>query len=236
MARGREFPGQMTNIFDEIEEDLRKDRARRLWEKYGKVFLAVGVLIVAVIAGWRGYQGWQASQAAATGDRFMAAMTLATRGQHAEAARAFEQLTRDGTGGYPILARFRLATELAAAGDRDGAVRAFDALAADTSIGPVFQDLARVRAGYLLVDSAPLADLTRRLEPLAAAGGAFRNSARELLGLAAIRAGDAPAAARWFEAIVTDTDAGEGFRNRAGLALTVLAGDGVTPESARSTR
>lgn len=226
----------MTNIFDEIEEDLRKDRARQLWQKYGKVFLVAGVVLVAVIAGWRGYQGWQASQAAATGDRFMAAMALANRGQHAEAARAFEQLTRDGTGGYPVLARFRLATEQAAAGDRDAAVRGFDALASDGAVGALMQDVARIRAAYLLVDTAPLAELTRRLEPLAAANGAFRHSARELLGLAAVRTGDLAAAARWFEQVVTDPDAGEGFRNRAGLALTVLAGDGVMPESARGTQ
>jgi len=221
----------MTNLLDEIEEDLRKDRLKRLWDRYGVLIIGLAVLFVAAIAGWRGYVGYQQSQAAATGDRWQSAIQVSTTGNHADAVQAFERLAREGTGGYPILARFRLAAERHMADDTEGAIRAFDELAADTGVSALWRDLARIRAAILLVDLRP-AEVAQRVEGLAVAQGAFRHTARELMGLATFRAGDAPGAVRWFEQAITDAEAPEGLRQRAGLILTILAADGVTPRQA----
>lgn len=219
----------MTDILDEIEQDLRRDRMKRFWQRWGWLVLTVAVVFVAIIAGWRGYVGWQNSRSAATGDRYVQAIEAAERGDHEAAARELEALTRDAPGGYPTLARFSLAATLAARGDQAGAVAAFDALAADASLPQSFRDIARIRAGLLLVDNAPYAEVQRRLEPVAVNGNPFRNTARELLGLAAYRVEERQTAARWFRDLVVDPDATESARNRGSLVLTMLAADGVTP-------
>jgi hypothetical protein len=219
----------MTDILDEIEQDLRKDRMRRFWKRWSWLVLSVAVVFVLVVAGWRGYVGWQNSRSAATGDRYVQSLEAAERNDHEAAIRELEALARDAPGGYPTLARFRLAASLAGRGDNAGAVAAFDALAADASLPQNFRDVARLRAGLLLVDNAPYAEVQRRLEPVAAAGNPFRHTARELLGLAAFRTDERETAARWFRDLVVDGAAPEGARNRASLALTMLAADGVTP-------
>ena len=123
-------------------------------------------------------------------------MTLAETGKHQEAADAFAKVAKDGAGGYPTLARLREAAELSSR-DAKAGVAAFDAIAADSGVGQRFQDLAALRAGFLLVDTAPLNEMTRRLEPIAGAGRdlpAFRARAAGALGLARERYPRRPAA------------------------------------------
>ena len=119
-----------------------------------------------------------------------------------------------------MLARFREAAELAKT-DGAAAVKAYDALAADGGLGRAMQDLAAVRAGLILVDTAPLAELSARLEPLTAADRPFRHTARELLALGAWRAGDAAAAKKWFDLIATDAETPAGTRQRIDVLMTL---------------
>jgi hypothetical protein len=211
----------MADIFDEVEEDLRKARFEALVKKYWPALLTAAAVVVVVVGGWRFYEYRQAQQSAAAGARFAAALRL-SRTDGAEAEKQFQSLAADAPSGYRILSRFRQATELGTR-DKDAAVRAYDALAADPAIGPVLQDVARIRAGYLLVDSAPAAEVNRRVEALAMPGGTFRHSARELLALAALKAGDRPAAERWLKAITDDAETPQGVRGRADLMATVFA-------------
>jgi hypothetical protein len=108
--------------------------------------------------------------------------------------------------------------------DPKAAVAAYDAIASDGSVPRVFQELAAIRAALLLVDSAPLSEMTRRLEPLAQPDSTFRHSAREILALAAFKAGDKTAAKKWFDMIASDADTPQSLRGRIDVLMT-LSGD-----------
>ena len=82
------------------------------------------------------------------------------------------------------------------------AIAAYEKIAADGAVGPVLQDLAALRAGALLIDAGSFDEARRLLEPLTGPDRTFRHTARELLALAAWRAGDATAAKRWFDMII----------------------------------
>ena len=140
-------------------------------------------------------------------------MTLAEAGKHQEAEAAFAKLASAGSAGYRVLARLREAAELART-DSKAAVVAYDEIAADKSAGQVIQDLAALRAGFLLVDSASYSDMRSRLEPLTGTERAFRHGARELLALSAWKSGDMAAARQWTEMIMTDPQTPAGARSR----------------------
>lgn len=214
----------MPDIFDEVEEDLRRARFEALFKKYWPAMATVAAIVVAVVGGWRFHDWRQAQQSAAAGARFEQAIR-ATGTSPAEADRLLVALAADAPSGYRILARFRQATQVAAADPR-GAVEALDRLAEDPGIGPLFQDLARIRAAYLLIDIAEPAEVTRRVEPVASAGRGFRHSARELLAMAALKAGDRPGVERWVKAIQEDRDSPQGVRGRAELIATVAGAAG----------
>jgi len=214
---------RVADIFHEVDEEVRRERLKKIWDRYGAVIVGLALLIVVGVGGWRAYQWWEAQRAAESGAAFEAAVTLAEEGKHAEARAAFDQLAAEGTAGYRLLARFRAAAELAAT-DKPEAAKAYDALAADGSLGSILQDLARVRAGLLLVDTTGYDDMRNRLEPLSGADRPFRHTARELLALSAWRAGDAEATRRWGEMVTQDPESPAGLRSRIEMLLA-LAGD-----------
>ena len=89
------------------------------------------------------------------------------------------------------------------------------------SLDRTLRDLAAVREGMILVDTAPLAELTGKLEPLTTADRPFRHTARELLALSAWRNGDAAAAKRWLDLIATDAETPAGTRARMEVLMTL---------------
>lgn len=213
----------MSDIFDEVDEEVRREQIKKFWDRYGNLVMVLAVLIVAAVGGWRGYQYWQDKKATETGAQFTAAALLAEQGKHEEAEKAFARVAQEGTAGYRVLARLREAAELTTR-DPKAAVALYDDLAASSSTSQPLKDFAAVRAAMLLVDSAPLADLTRRLEPISAAGAPFRHSARELLAFAAWKAGDTAAVRKWTELIRADQETPASLRQRVEVLMS-LAGE-----------
>jgi hypothetical protein len=215
----------VADIFQEVDEEIRREQLKRLWERYGNFIIAACVLVVVGVGAWRGYEWWEAKKAAENGAAFEQAVTLAESGKQQEAEAAFAKLATDGSTGYRVLARLREAAELART-DRKASVAAYDGIAGDRSVGQVIQDLAALRAGYLLVDTASYGDMRARLEPLAGPERTFRHSARELLALSAWRGGEIGAARQWTEAIMTDPHTPPGLRSRAEVLSELITSSG----------
>lgn len=214
----------MSDIFREIDEEVRREQFMKLWERYGNLLIAACVVLVVAVAGWRIYEWQQNEKAAAAGAKFETAVALASQGKTKEAEEAFGKLATDGTASYRMLAKFREAAEQASR-DPKAAVAAYDQLAADSSIGKVFQDLAALRAGTILVDTAPYSDIKQRLEPLTAPDRAFRHSARATLALAAWRAKDAAAMKQWSDMVLADADTPTGVRGQVQMLLALSDAD-----------
>ena len=215
----------MADIFHEVDEEVRRERLQKLWDRYSIYIIALAVLIVAGIGGWRGYEWWIAKQAAAAGAKFETALTLSEQGKHSEAEATFAKIAAEAPAGYRVLARFRAAAELAQTKPAD-AVTAFDKIAADGSLGQTLQDLASLRAGMLLVDSAPLAEMKKRLDPIAEAGRSFRSSAREMLALSAWHNHDFTMARHYIDMMANDAETPPGTRARAEVLSALIAAGG----------
>jgi hypothetical protein len=205
----------MSDIIREVDEELRRERLANIWKKYGGLIAFGAFLIVAGTAGWRGYEYYADKQAEAASERFVAAQKLAAdAGKTDEAIAALKPLTADSPAGYRLLSRFALAAELGQKDAKEGAA-AFDAIANDTSVEPLMRQLASVRGAALVVDSADLAEMQKRLAPALADGSAFRHSAMELSALAHLRAGNQGEAQKLFLQLAFDPETPPGLRNRA---------------------
>jgi hypothetical protein len=212
----------LADIFDEIEEDLRKERAKKLWDRYGWIVLVAAGAIVLGIAGWRGWQWYQHREAAAAANRFLAAASAADRGEPAAAAEAFAALSAEAPAGYRLLARLREAGAKARLGQAEEAVALYDSVAADSAAPPLYRDLAALLSVLHQADRGDPRALADRLAPLAAEGAPFRHSAQELQAVLAERRGDRAEARRLLEALSQDRSAPEGVRRRAGQMLAAL--------------
>lgn len=212
----------MTDIFREVDEDLRRERYKKLWDRFGAYVIALAILIVVGVSGYKAWEWWEKTQAAATGDSFLSALELSEAGKHAEAIAALDVVAADGSGDYPVLATFRSAGEKAASGDQAGAVAAYDAVAAERGLPPLVGDLARIRAALLLTDTQSPEELRSRIGDLADTGSPWRHTAREILGLASYRTNDMTAARKYFDEIVNDQESAQGVRQRAQLMLALI--------------
>lgn len=211
----------MSEIFNEIDEDLRREQLKKLWDKYSFLIIGVAILIVAAVGGWRGYQYLEAKKAAEAGSAFEAAVALSEQGKKAEAEAAFTKIATEGAKGYRALARLRAAADAAAA-DPKAAAKLYDSIAADPGISVTEQDLARIRAASLVMETEPYADMLKRLEAATAEGRTFRHTARELLALSAYRANDATAARQWLDMIGNDARTPASLRSRAEALQALL--------------
>jgi hypothetical protein len=215
----------VADIFHEVDEEVRREQLKKLWQRYGNYIVAACLLVIVGVGAWRGYDWWQTKKAAESGAAFEQAVALAEAGKRGEAEAAFAKLATDGTGGYRVLARLREAAELAPT-DRKAAVKAYEDIGADRSAGQVIQDLAILRAGYLLVDTSSYGDMRALVEPLTGPERPFRYSARELLALSAWKEGDMGAARQWTDMIIADPQSPQATRSRAQVLSELIAARG----------
>ena len=209
----------MSDIFNEVDEELRRERLKAVWERFGGLIIGVALLIVIAVGGWRAYEWWEAKKAAEAGAVFEQAVTLASEGKYDEAEASFARIASDNTA-YRVFAKLRQAAEMARR-DRDGALKIYDELAGQTGIGQPLQDLARVRGGMLLLDTATLTEMRARLEPATEGGRVFRHSAREVMAFSAWKAGDATATKQWYDAIIADPETPVGVRTRTEMLMAL---------------
>ena len=211
----------------EVDEDVRNEQFKDLWNTYKWLIIGGAVAIIASTAGYIAWEDYTQRAAGASGDRFIEAVELSSEGKHDEAIMVLEALGKDGVGEYPALATIRLAAEYAKQGNIDKAIEAFDKIAADNEFDATLRNVARLRAGLILVDHGTYEEVSMRLEAMAETGQPFRHSAREGMGLSAWKHRKYEQSHRWFSAIAEDADAPGGIRSRVIIMLELLAGKGV---------
>ena len=212
----------------EVNDEIRREQAQALWDRFGPAILGLAILVVLGTAAFVGYRYWDESRANRSGDAFSQALKLANDGKSDDALTALAALETDGYGAYPLLARMRAATVKADKGDFAAAVADFDGVAADTAIPQGIRDMARLRAALLLVDHGSFADVSSRVEALTADNNTLRHTAREALGLAAWKEGKTQDALKLFDQIAADDGAPRNARQRATLMSELIRGSGAS--------
>ena len=172
----------MSDIFQEVDEEVRRDKALEFWKKHQNLVIAAVALIVLATAGYRFYENRKIAAEQAAGAAFQQALALDRDGKGADAQTALAALAADAPHGYQTLARLAGAASRARPIPK-GALAVYDALAADRSIGPLFQDAAKLRGALLRLDQGDVAAAKPAFEALAAPTGAYRHTARLALGV-----------------------------------------------------
>ena len=210
----------------EVNEELRQDQFKALWNRYGTLIIGAAVAVVLATAAYVGYKYWTTNRANQAGDTFAQALDLAAEGKNDEALAQLSELRENGPGTYPVLAQLREATLLADEGKATEAIAAFDAVANNSSAPAALRDMARLRSGLLLVDHGSYADVSARVEQLTSDSNPVRHSAREVLALSAWKEGNRDTALSLFGQIIDDGDAPAGVRQRAEMMSDLISGSG----------
>lgn len=210
----------MVDIFEEVDEELRKDKFQDLARQYGPLVLGAAAAIILGTAGYQGWQAWQTSTRETSSDAYLVAINALEAGQVAQATSGFEELSTTGTASYATLGLLQRAAIALDAGDHVTAAGYFEQAAARSG-DPLIRDLASLKAVWALWDTLSFNDVEIRLTPLTDVTSPYRHLAREAIAVAALRAGDLPRARREYQFLSVGFDVPQGVARRAreGLAL-----------------
>jgi len=203
------------SLFREVEQEVRNEQLQRLWDKYGIYLIAACLGVIVAVGGVKGWQAWERASAESAGAQYLEAVRLYEAEDRDAATAILRDLAEDGPAGYALLARFQMATAHLDAGDRDAALGVLDALSNDYGQTDLVGNLARIKAAYLMIDTAPYAEIEDRIGHIADAESPLRNAAREALALSAYRNGDYEGADRLYLEIRSDASAPQAMQDRA---------------------
>ena len=212
----------MSDIFREIDEELRRDNLLKLWSRYGRYIIAIAVFALVVAGGIVAWRDHQLSERRAQSTRYAAALTLARDGKEADAVKVFAAIADEG-GGYAILASFEEAALLAKSGDREAAAAAYDRIAAASELDSNLRGLAVLLSVMQRMPDADPHTTIDRLAPLTASDNPWRPSAIELTALARLKSGDKTGALDLFKSLADDPETPQSLRARAAEMTVALA-------------
>ena len=212
----------MSDIFREIDEELRRDNLLKLWSRYGRYVVAIAVLALVVagaIVAWRDHQ---LSERRGQSTHYAGALTLARDGKESDAVKVFAAIANE-SGGYAVLAPFEEAGLLAKSGDHEAAAAAYDRIAAGNDLDPNFHGLAVLLSVMQRMPETDPHTTIDRLEPLIASGNPWRPTAVELMALARLQSGDRSGALDLFKSLADDLATPQNLRARAAEMAVALA-------------
>ena len=213
----------MSDIFREVDEDLRTERAQQLWQRHGKLAVGVAVLVVLGVAGYTLWQQRVTESRMSAGSHYAEAENELARGNKDQAAAGWGLLVQEAKGdGYGLLARLRLAALAAEKGETTAAASQYKAIAADTAVAQEYRDLATLGAAQAEAATLTPDALETALKSLLADNHPLRAQAREILAAAFLKAGKTDQARTLLAAISDDPGSPTGVRARATELLAAL--------------
>ena len=219
----------MTDIFREVEEDIRRERLQKLWKQYGDYIIAGASVIVLGVAGYKFWQFYEVKQTLKASNEYVAAMQMSEGANNAQAALVFAKIARQAPSGYAETAKLAQADALQASGKTTDAIALYKSIADKdkNELGAV----ARLRAAWAEADTASRADLQTLLQPLFDPASPWRFMAREILAYSDFRDGRTKQAEDEYQSLSREADAPASLRQRAeAMAALMRSGDfGTVP-------
>jgi hypothetical protein len=220
--------GNVVDIFDEVDEDLRAERMGRFARRYAIGFMVLAALLIIGVAGWQAWLWHRNQEDAKAATAFIAVLDKAAqRGSAADRqalAADFGTIAMSAPSGYATLARLNQASLLADAGQLPQAETIWDGLMNDDSVNPVLRQVATLGWAAHEIDTAEPSLIQARLETLAADGNPWRPIALQYLAMVDLRTGHRDEAARALRDVANDISTPANMRQMAnGLAQALGA-------------
>lgn len=223
-------------LIREIDEEIRRERLTRLWNEYGMLFLGGLAAIVLLVGGWQWYTAYQLDRVQTAGSQFQEAVQLLDGDKKKDGLAALEQIAKEGTPAYVLLAKLRLAAAHREADETDKAMALYQAIADDSAADRILSSFASLQLASLKVDHGTWTEVQNRLNELSDDSSPWRHTARELLGLAAFRHKKWDEARQAYTSLMSDPTVSQTIRQRAQTALALITRESAAKKPDEETK
>lgn len=208
-------PNTSDAFLREVDENLRRDRARDFAKQYGGWLIAALVLFLAATGGWIYWQQRQQARAEGQVEQLAQIYRDIAAGNIRQAPPRLDALSSDSEAAVRASALFTRAAIAIEQRDTNLALAKYREVAGDEDMPKPYRDLALLRQTALEFDRLKPDEVIARLAPLAKPGEPWFGSAGELTAAALIKQGKRDEAGRLFAAIAKDRTVPDALRARA---------------------
>ena len=212
----------MSDIFNEIDEDIRRERYQKLWKTYGK-FLILAVILFFVLAAiyitWTNYLDNLKQK---EGEIFSSSLELIENESWESASLKLSNLYNSSSSGYRSLAKLQHASVLVKNNKIDEAIIIYRDLINDEKSNIIYRDLARYFVIIHTFDIAEDSEIIENLAYLLEEGNPWYYPARELEGFRLLKLGNYKESKGIFLSLSEDIEVPSGIRMRSAEMLTYL--------------
>ena len=202
---------EFTDAFiQEVDEDVKNDNLKVIWNRYGVFIIAFVVLAVSAAISFDRIRAWKTAQNQKETETYMAASQLQENPQ--DTIMALQKITQDNQGIFGDFARLQIANVLFNEGKNDEALAALQGLIDDKQVNSEVKHIALIKYATYQVDVMPQEEFRNLLQPLLSEDNSWTPLANDLLAMSAIHNGDIEAAKKIYEGILKIKDLPESFR------------------------
>ena len=212
---------EYTDAFiQEIDEDVKNDNLKVLWDKYGIFVVLLVVLAVSATVSFEKIRSWKAEQNQQTTENYMSAAQL--RENPEETIAALQQINQSNQGIFSDFAKLQIANVLFNQNKNEEAMAALQSLIDDKQTNDEVKNIALIKLATYKVDQLPRAEFEALVKPIIDANNSWTPLAQDLLAMSAIQEGDVDTARSIYENILKIKDLPEGFKTKVQDMLTSL--------------
>ena len=199
----------------EVDENLRRDRARDFAKQYGGWLIGALVLFIAASGAFIYWQYYQQQRSEHQVEQLAEAFKNVGSGDKAGATKTIDELSESGSKAVRATALFTRAALALEQNDVKLATAKYREIANDSGLPKPYRDAALIRQTALEFDSLAPPQIVTRLQPLVQRGNPWFGTAGEMTAMALIKQGKKAEAGRLFASIAKDPGVPDSLRARS---------------------
>ena len=213
----------MSDIFQEVDKELREEKYKTIWNRYKYYIIAILVLFVSSV-GFNSF--WKQHSLDEVNDRstrFFAAMELAQQDKSSAISllQEFTSKEKDSSEYHSMIASFAEAAIRRSEGDFSGALAVYDEISIN-NISVFYKDYAKLSSAEMLIALNNTIDAKTLLEELSSNSSELKFIAKEYLGYIFINDGNISQAKAIFISLSEEASVSINMKNRSKEILSVF--------------
>ena len=210
-------------LLKEISEDVKNDKMKYLWYRYGLFIIIFVALALTAAVSFESFRSWAKKRDQEISNAYAVAIFLQNQGRLDESMKLLQNIS-ERSGLYADIAKLQIANIYFEQNKPQEAVNLLQQLVSKRSVSRQMKDIAALKlAAYKLDADAPAAEVEKLLSPLTEEGNGSYNVARELLAMLYIREGNLEKAKAEYEMIVASASSSDALKSRAQDMITIIS-------------
>ena len=222
MKKNEEYTMQDAFI-REVDEDLKNESMKKLWDKYGLFVLLIVIVSLTVAVSYESIKSWYIKRAENRTEGYAVALSMQNQGLFDDSLEALDLIINQKMGTYAELAEMQKANILLEQNKEKEALALLEKIANDKSRSLQLRDTALIKLASYRQDGATFEEMSELLSSITKSkDNAWYAVAEDILATILLRDGNIEQAKEIYNALLENQDTPDDLKNRVKDILSVL--------------